>query len=317
MANVFLLSLTTSEGRELVGTPLTSQSMRTVSSPHACRSHHTCNITNEGRLIARPSSDYAIGDSMDGALMPYSHTPRDYTRSSYKRLLSDARRLLPAYDKTFLLAHYARNGLKPNQPFDPANLREQIETDIAPTSPPDGAVVWSMPLAVSGVSTRTGIFSEHHVLPEAGKPGPLITFFPAYQVGYFGWFQRFVSHDSLPANGSQALTLALRQSNQKPVAPGSPTLFTKSVYIRTAASGADPAAVFYSAPAEGRVCASAGHFPCPGSAVNTSRLDVGNASCQLVCENKLERTLSFFACHFFEIFEHTIAHTTNYGGRKE
>jgi hypothetical protein len=70
-----------------------------------------------------------------------------------------ARRLMPR-PKMLIVAHYARNGLLPQTPFDP--LREQLDSDLH-GGVADGAVVWSMPLAIGSISQRKGIFSEHEL----------------------------------------------------------------------------------------------------------------------------------------------------------
>jgi hypothetical protein len=114
---------------------------------------------------------------------------------------------------------------------------------------------------------------------------PLLTYFPSGQTGYFGWFQRFVSRRLLPADPAKqpVVIIAMRHSNQRAVAPGSTPLFTKTVYLRTAASQRNPAAVLYFGAAEGRACNQSGDFPCPGSKINTSNPQIGNASCLLRC----------------------------------
>ena len=68
IANVFLLSLTGPDGRELVGTTLVTEAVSTQPSPNSCHAHAVCNFTNQGRMIARPSDDWAIGEFTDGAM---------------------------------------------------------------------------------------------------------------------------------------------------------------------------------------------------------------------------------------------------------
>ena len=148
-----------------------------------------------------------------------------------------------------------------------------------------------MPLAIGGVATREGIFSEHKV-QAAGAPvknwggvAPLISFFPSGQPGYFGWYARFVSRQPLPTTAqSGGLLIAFKHSMQnrgKPLPPGHKTLFTKTIYMRSRSSGSVPTMVLYSGPAEGPGCATMGDSACPGAVINTSSPDVGNASCVL------------------------------------
>ena len=142
--------------------------------------------------------------------MPFSHRPLDFAASSYTRLMADARRLVGPRPKTLIVAHYARNGLLNNAPFDPvcaqATLsagfdsifllicRETSRSWIMPRSlcvcalcalqatlreeleidlrggSADGAAVWSMPLAIAGAPDRAGIFSEKKLLPPPPPP---------------------------------------------------------------------------------------------------------------------------------------------------
>ena len=86
--------------------------------------------------------------------MPFDHRPLPFKPSSYKRLMSDARKLVgPRPQKTLIVAHYARNGLLSDAPFDPATLRDELEIDLSGGSA-DGAAVWSMPLAIGESSPQ-------------------------------------------------------------------------------------------------------------------------------------------------------------------
>lgn len=115
----------------------------------------------------------------------------------------------------------------------------------------------------------------------------------AGQTGYFGWYQRFVSRQQLPATAatntlappaSNVLTVSFKHSAQKGTIPApQDAIFTKTVYLRSHQSARLPAAVFYFGAAQGRACAVTGNYPCPGEAINTSVVGVGNASCVLRC----------------------------------
>ena len=183
IANVFLLSLKThTAGKELVGTPAVTTSMSAQPSPHSCATPSVCNFTNAGKLLTQHSDTYAVGEFIDGALLPFSHKPLDFDPTNYKRLLSDVRQFLPR-PKTMIVDHYARNGLLDDAPFDPATLRQELEIDLK-EGVADGAAVWSMPLAIGGIDTQSGIFSQHRLLPDKprrGQPPPaakLLTYFP-------------------------------------------------------------------------------------------------------------------------------------------
>ena len=54
--------------QELMGTKLVTEAVSTQQSPNKCKTLSVCNFTNQGRMIARPSSDWAIGEFTDGAL---------------------------------------------------------------------------------------------------------------------------------------------------------------------------------------------------------------------------------------------------------
>jgi hypothetical protein len=182
IANVFLLSLKTPAGKELVGTSAIATSMSAQPSPQPCATHSVCNFTNAGKLITEHSEKYAVGDYIDGALCPFSHRPLDFQATKYQRLMSDARQFLPR-PKTMIVDHYARNGLLENRPFDPATLRHELAIDLK-TGVADGAAVWSMPLAIGDIDTQSGIFSQHQLLPDKPKrgqpppPADLLTYFP-------------------------------------------------------------------------------------------------------------------------------------------
>lgn len=183
IANVFLLSLKeTAAGKELVGTSWITFSMSAQSSPHPCATPSVCNFTNAGKLITQRSETYAVSDYIDGALLPFSHRPLDFEATKYKRLMLDARQLLPR-PKVMIVDHYARNGLLDDAPFDPATLHQELEIDLK-SGVADGAAVWSMPLAIGDIDTQSGIFSQHRLLPNKPKrgqsppPANLLTYFP-------------------------------------------------------------------------------------------------------------------------------------------
>ena len=136
----------------------------------------------------------------------------------------------------------------------------------------DGVVVWNMPLAINGISTREGIFSEHKLQPAKATPvkgwadtAALISYWPSGQPGYFGWFTRFVSRQLLPTAlhvGDGHLAIAFKHSMQKK--HEGKTLFSKTIYMRSHASGSVPTMVLYLGPAAGPGCPTVGDSPCPG-----------------------------------------------------
>ena len=80
------------------------------------------------------------------------------------------------------------------------------------------------------------------------------------------------------------LSVSFKHSEQKGTTPApQDAIFTKTVYLRSLQSARLPAAVFYFGAAQGQACAVTGDYPCPGAVINTSAVDVGNASCVLRC----------------------------------
>jgi hypothetical protein len=87
-------------------------------------------------------------------------------------------------------------GILADSPYDPATLRDELEIDIR-SGIADGVAIWNLPLAISGVANRQGIFAEHRLqllhgtgkhwkgdpTPVKGWGGsaPLISYFPAKQ----------------------------------------------------------------------------------------------------------------------------------------
>lgn len=154
-------------------------------------------VSNQGRLVARTNAPFLLTNAADGFLSPFIPETTFYEADSYEGLIRHMKTALR--DKDLFMVHYTPLGIGLEYPIDPAIVREEI---LADSHAADGILVWSFPLAMRFLDEQLGIFSERKALPGYDLMG----FWPRFQTGLPGWFQRWTS----TADQTGTLTIVAR-----------------------------------------------------------------------------------------------------------
>lgn len=150
-------------------------------------------INNVGRVVAMSNDEYSIVNSIDGIFVPFTQDQFFYNADTYADLLTSTKKALG--DKDLIVVLY---GEMWGYSIEPGVLKEQIEiaSQIA-----DGVVIWNYPLQL-GAATG-GIFSQR----ESAKAGyPIRFFWPMYQLGVEGYYQKWTTKKELSGTVTVKIT---------------------------------------------------------------------------------------------------------------